>query len=156
MKVIELTRGQVAVVDDCDFAELGQWNWYYSQGYAKRNIPDGPRKQKGIFMHVAIMSPIPKGFECDHINGQKLDNRRCNLRVGTHSQNQFNRGKYKNNTTGAKGVFCRKKAKTPTFEAGIRINGKRKYLGCFPTLQEAKAAYDKAAIELHGAFARLN
>jgi hypothetical protein len=91
-------------------------------------------------------------MQVDHINGNGLDNRKENLRICSHSENQWNRTKYKNNKSGYKGVFFH--SKTGHWEAGIRINGKREYLGVFNTPQEASLAYSRKAIELHGEFAR--
>ena len=90
--------------------------------------------------------------DLDHINGQKGDNRIANLREATRSQNQANLGAPRNNTSGVKGVFWDKHA--GKWVAQIRQGG-RKHLGCFSDKSEAKAAYEKAARELFGDFARV-
>lgn len=113
---------------------------------------DGKR-QKRIYMHRQILNP-GQGLEVDHINGNKLDNRRCNLRPATHSQNGMNRGARRGTSTGLKGVcFSKQKGK---FHAVIHAGRKKNHIGFFLTAEAAKAAYDKAAIEKHGEFARLN
>jgi hypothetical protein len=86
----------------------------------------------------------------DHINGNCSDNRICNLRIATSSQNCFNRKRQKRNKSGFKGVVRRKYA----WEASIMKMGKLKYLGHFKTPEEAHTAYLFAARELHGEFAR--
>ncbi len=161
MKVIELTQGRVTIVDDEDFEWLAQWRWnYYKErthgGYAHRTTSGaGGIKRHHLLMHREIMSPIPDGMEIDHINGDKLDNRRCNLRFATRQQNRHNCSRYSNSTTGIKGVALRKK-KTRPFQAHICVEGKKIHLGYFPTIESASEAYNHAAIRLHGSFARLN
>ena len=86
----------------------------------------------------------------DHIDENKMNNNIINLRWSTGSQNQFNQGKQKNNTTGFKGV-CFDKSKQK-YVAFININGKHTYLGCFLKAEEASQAYDKKAKEIHGEF----
>lgn len=86
----------------------------------------------------------------DHINGVPGDNRWCNLRPATLSQNQANAKMRKNNTTGVKGVCIAGRK----FCAQIQAEGKRVYLGTFDTIAEASAAYERAANDLHGEFAR--
>lgn len=161
MKVIELTQGRVAIVDDEDFEYLAQYRWHYANkaggdeysGYAVRAPA---RVQRGVSlkklsMHREIMK-TPEGMQCDHVNGNKLDNRRCNLRNATNSQNRHNVGPYKNNKFGLKGVS----KKRDKFQAQIMVNYVPKFLGSFDTPQQAHEAYRIAATELHKEFARLN
>lgn len=153
MKCIELTRGQVAIVDDADFEMLAQWRWYtHSQGYACRKIyiPE-TQGSKTIYMHKQIMGEVPKGFEIDHVNGSKVDNRRENLRFATRAQNTANRPAMKNNRLGVKGVGWRTHAKK--FCAKIMVNGKSVWLGYFDTVEEAKMAYELAASKYYAEFA---
>lgn len=90
-------------------------------------------------------------FEIDHINGNRSDNRLCNLRAATHAQNSRNRKLNANSTTGLKGV-SRQGGK---FQASIRHDGKIIYLGIFGTPEAAHRAYCAAAVEYHGEFARI-
>jgi hypothetical protein len=92
--------------------------------------------------------------QIDHINGDRSDNRFSNLREATNSENQQNRGVQSNNTSGCKGVNWAKHANK--WRAAIMHNGKPKHLGYFDAdkLDEAAAAYAKAAREHHGEFAR--
>lgn len=155
MRVIELTKGFVAIVDDVDFEKLAQHNWSVNKdGYAQRarkKHEDWPSKM--ISMHRQIMGN-PHGMEVDHINGDKRDNRRCNLRVATKSQNQQNRKINKNNKTGFKGISYDPKKRL--YRAAIQTNGKISRLGRFKNPEDAHAAYCKAAAEKNKEFARLN
>jgi hypothetical protein len=91
--------------------------------------------------------------EIDHINMIRNDNRWCNLREATHSQNFHNRIKYRNNRSGIKGVCWNKKAGKWMVE--IMINKVKIYLGLFSNLDEARKVRENASIEYHKNFARL-
>lgn len=105
------------------------------------------------YLHRTIMR-APKGSQVDHINGDRRDNRRCNLRVCTQAQNLWNNGKKAHNKSGFKGVyFC---GQTQRWRAEIRVNKRCIKLGRFDTPELAAAAYDSAARLHHGQFARLN
>jgi len=86
----------------------------------------------------------------DHINGDKLDNRWCNLRNATRTQNSFNSGKRSSNTSGYKGVVLNKKS--GRWHSKIKINKKWIWLGTFNSALEASDAYEKAAKAHHGEF----
>ena len=88
----------------------------------------------------------------DHINCAKADNRWCNLREATHSQNMSNKRTNASNKSGAKGVSV--DSRSGRARADICVNGKRKNLGYFDTVEEAKSTYDAKARELHGEFFR--
>jgi hypothetical protein len=77
--------------------------------------------------------------DIDHINGIKADNRLCNLREATRSQNIRHSGVYKNNISGHKGVYYH--ARLDKWEAHIHYNKKLRYLGVYPTKEEAIAVY---------------
>jgi len=97
--------------------------------------------------------PNPEGKpEVDHIDGNPLNNCLSNLRWATHSENQWNRGKQRNNTSDHKGVSFNKR--DGKWEAYIYLNGKKKHLGSFGSPEEANATRVKAARELHGEFFR--
>jgi hypothetical protein len=147
-KEIRLSNGMAAIVDDDDYDFLMQWKWYFNGRYAMRCI-----NGKTTGMH-RLIAGTPAGVEVDHINGNKLDNRRANLRNCTRSENARNCSVRSDNTSGYKGVFWHKQH--GKWSARIKLNGKRHHLGDFDTPTEAGAAYDKAAHEMHGEFARLN
>jgi hypothetical protein len=118
--------------------------------YAMRtNVVKG-KKRTSVYMHAML---CPQWEKVDHRNGDGLDNRRRNLRRTTEAQNQMNRRKPKNNTSGFKGVGFIKARKR--WRATIRYSTVR-IVGHFPTAHEAALAYDTAARQYHGKFARLN
>jgi hypothetical protein len=101
------------------------------------------------WLHRYIIS-APEGMYVDHINCNTLDNRRENLRLCTMTENMRNRGKYHNNTVGYRGVTFHKRDNR--FQAQIRIDGKRLFLGYFLTAEDAHEAYKEASIKYHGEF----
>lgn len=132
-----------AIVDATDYAALAGHRW--SPGtYAVRKV----RSNVAIFMHRQIMGE-PAGYVVDHINGDTLDNRRCNLRVATLSENAANRRRHRNNRSGVTGVHPHGKR----WRAGIRKNGYQHWLGVFDTIAEAAAARRAAEPLYFGAFA---
>ncbi|WP_204371549.1 HNH endonuclease [Burkholderia multivorans] len=157
MKEISLTRGKVALVDDDDYEHISQYKWHVSSsGYARRNVPHPTKygKRTLLLMHRAIMGlSHDDKREVDHIDGNRLNNCRANLRICSHSENARNKSPYAHSTVGLKGVT--KKGGGERWKAQIMLNGRRKHLGYFATPEEAHAAYRKAAAELHGEFARL-
>jgi hypothetical protein len=148
---IPLTRGKFALVDDTDYAFLTQWKWHCSaKGYAVRNQwnPD-TRKTQTIFMHKLIMN-APRGQIVDHINRDKLDNRRENLRFATRSQNARNRSSSRN---GYKGVSPRDNG---NYSASIDVDGQTFQLGTYADEETAARVYDAASEQFHGAFSSKN
>lgn len=99
-----------------------------------------------------IVSGKWPAFDIDHLNGDRLDNRIENLREASRSENCSNKLSRCDSKSGVKGVFWNKKLSK--WQAQISKNGKQIYLGVFETMDEAKAAYRRAAAELHGPFAR--
>ena len=152
---IPLTQGKVAIVDAEDYEYLNQWKWYYAQGYAVRTECINGR-QRQVLMHRVILERMGfKDFEdSDHINRNKIDNRRLNLRATTHQQNTCNRGKQTSNTSGYKGVYWSKQRKK--WVARIYVDGKYVNLKGFINKKEAARVYNTAALMYHGEFAVLN
>lgn len=153
MKEITLTRGKVALVEDEDFERFNQFKWYFGLNYAVRNSSLKNGKRKKIFMHREILGE-PSGLEVDHINGDRLDNRRGNLRACSHAQNQKNMTRPRNNTSGFKGVSFRKD--TNKWQVRICIDKKQTHIGCFDSARRAALVYDFVAREIYGEFAKTN
>lgn len=156
MKKIELTQGKFTIVDDEDFEELNKHKWHYAGGYARRNKRLENGKRKIVFMHRELME-TPEGFETDHINGDRLDNRRSNLRIVTKEENQRNT-KARKGVSRFKGVsyYKTKRHKTGYWIARIQVDGKVKKLGYFKSEIEAAKAYNRAALKHYGEYARIN
>ena len=138
------------IMDDKDKHLLTKHNWYlHGTGYLRVNkVING--KHVTLHLHHEVL-PKKDGYDVDHINTNKLDNRSCNLRYATKRQNQCNRGPQVNNTTGYKGVTLAKR--TGKFEASIRHQGKRYHLGTFDTASMAYEAYKSKASSFQGEFA---
>jgi hypothetical protein len=155
VREIPLTLGLVALVDEGDYELVmaaGPWSarpcgrTIYAQRAAR--LPDGrPTTQQ--LHHLLTGWPY-----ADHHNGDGLDNQRANLRESDHGRNMFNKRLYKNSTSGFKGVTRRKR--DGRWQAQIQAHRRHHHLGYYDTPEEAARAYDAAAIELHGEFARLN
>lgn len=153
MKLIPLTQGKFAIVDDDMFDELNRFKWFYHYGYARRNSKHVLGKKRPMIHMSRVVMSVPDGFQCDHISLNRCDNRRANLRVASHAQNNCNKHACKNNTSGAKGVDFRKWDRK--YRARIGFNKKSIHLGNFSTLEEASVAYSIAAKKYHGEFANL-
>ncbi len=151
MKTIDLTRGKKAIVDDQDYEYLAQYKWHLSDndGYAARtNYPHG-----SIYMHRELLGN-PENMLVDHINRNRLDNRRANLRAVTPKQSSWNTGGTQSPTSPYKGVDWR--AKKQQWRARIKVDGRARFLGYFDTAEDAARAYNRAAAEIRGEFAFLN
>lgn len=167
MKTIQLTRNQVALVDDCDYDKVSKYTWCAMKReradgsivyYAKSTIC-GNRKKIFIVMHRFILGLTDPKIIVDHINRNGIDNTRRNLRLATSSQNCMNKkcAYIKNRSSQYKGVTKRKnKTTSDSFESYIYKNNARIGLGSYKTEIEAASAYDQAALKYHGEFARLN
>lgn len=159
-RLIPLTRGLIAVVDETDYERLSEMNWVacsnqYGSFYAVTNQrrPDG--SFGSVRMHRLLLEP-PDGLVVDHMNGVTLDNRRSNLRLATLNQNAMHAKKSARATSHFKGVSKRSYGGPNPWEAGIQVNKQPYHLGSFPTEEAAARARDAAAIRLHGPFAWLN
>ena len=149
MKKIPLTKGKFAIVDDEDFEFVNQWKWSFDRLYAVRghylgNI-NGKDKYKKIYLH-RIINKTPMGIETDHINKNKLDNQRSNLRNATRSQNGRNRDAY-GKTAKISGVHWYKKLRK--YRALLGLNKKRLHLGYFLNINEAIKARKEAELKYY-------
>lgn len=139
-----------AIVSDVDYPGLLEHKWYSSPSGAVSTHINGRKVQ----MHRLILN-APENMEVDHINGNRLDNRRENLRLCNSSQNKCNRGPRKDNKSGYKGVSWHEQRQKWT----VRIKtpyGKYLSLGLYNDKKEAAMAYNKASVEHHGEFAFIN
>jgi hypothetical protein len=151
-KKINLTKGKHSIVSDQDYdfvIRIGRW-CYSNSGYAVHYYPE-EGKHKTLYMHRAIMQP-PADLQVDHINRDRLDNRRQNLRLATRSENQANKSIGRNNTSGYKGVTLEQGKYAPR----IRYYGLRIRLGRYCDPVEAAMIYDCASRLLYHEFAGLN
>lgn len=147
MREIVLSQGKVALVDAEDYERISQFKWNFNGRYAKRTVlVDG--KYITIMLHNFIMN-TPEGMVVDHIDGNRLDNRKTNLRICTRLENSWNQ-KPRNNVSGYKGVSFYK----PRNKWRARIG--QDYIGLFDTKEEAAKAYNLKAKRLYGEFANLN
>jgi hypothetical protein len=156
MKEIKLTQGKVALVDDDDFERLNQFKWHASKEgnnfYAKRT-PCVNKIKKVIIMHREIINALP-GEDVDHKDGNSLNNLRENLRLCNQAENVRNSKIRKDNISGYRGVSLF--TKRNKFQAIIHFKKKSFWLGYFSSPIDAAIAYNQAAIQHFGEFARLN
>ena len=155
---IYLGEGKFTIVDPEDYYRFNYFNWCPKENgkniYAVRLVIAPKNRTKIVSMHRLILNP-PKRLLVDHRNGFGFDNRSFNLRLATHSQNQFNKGKTrKKSTSRFVGVFLEKHSSK--WVARIVHNKKRTWLGRFKSEIDAARAYDIAAKKYHGEFAKLN
>lgn len=155
---IELTQGQVALVDDADaiLVQGRKWcAWRPSRRgayYAATSYRAGPNKWRTVLMHRVLIAEVPPGFVVDHINGNGTDNRRANLRVCSRTENNrsfrqpIGRSRYRGVVLLPHGSWM----------SQIKCDGRRHYLGSFADEQDAARAYDAAAVRLFGEMAHLN
>lgn len=151
--VLVYPESSLTVLVDEELADwLSQWVWRpHFAGYAFRHGLPG-EETKNVYLHRVIVDARPNTY-VDHVNGNKLDNRRSNLRICTQSQNAAN-APGRGGTSRFKGVsFDKTRGK---WLAGIRVNYVKQNLGRFATEKEAAEAYDYAAQKHFGEFARLN
>lgn len=146
-----MTQGKYALVDDEDYEWLSQWNWWFNGGYATRvETKRGIRNR--IFMHRLINDTPPDKYT-DHINGNRLDNRRANLRVCTTQENARNMRKTHGSSV-YKGVQWSHRQKA--WKTTLNEKGQVAYIGYFKNERHAALAYDLWAIDMWGQFAKVN
>jgi hypothetical protein len=148
-KIIKTSSGKRIKVDVDDFEKLNQVSWQVTpKGYAVSEI-----KTKPVIMHRLVMGIHDPKIQVDHIKGNKLDNRKSQLRLCTNQQNQFNRVKHKRNTSGYRGVYW--KRETQKWISITIVNKKCHWFGSFQSKKDALIAWNIGVKKIHGKFARL-
>lgn len=132
MQLIPVHQAVVVVaytkVDDADYEWLSRAYWRLSEGY--------PRRNADVRMHREILGLVPgDGMEGDHINGDRLDNRRTNLRVVTHAQNKQNLSSYRGSSSRFRGVCWESRRRK--WRAYMTVDGRRFELGQFASEEQA-------------------
>jgi hypothetical protein len=153
-------KDMVALVDDCD-ADLQAMGWHAHKAkgnhyYACSRESTGARQR--YWLHNEVMQrvvgmPLAQGELVDHINRDRLDNRRANLRIATKSENEANKVKGSRGVSRFKGVS---KTRAGNWKAEITVEKTRIYLGTFGTEVAAAKAYNEQALDSYGEFATLN
>ena len=153
MRLIALTQGKFAEVDDEDFDYLNQWKWYATNRkttwYAARKPKD-----RVFYMHREVLSLSDSKKQVDHVDSNGLNNQKINLRGCNQTQNNGNNRKRSDNKSGFKGVHHH--SVYNSWIAQIRFLGKKTHIGSFQNKKEAVLAYNERAKEIFGEFARIN
>jgi hypothetical protein len=154
---IPLTQGQFALIDKEYADEVNKYKWFSNWSprmcsyRAVRTDRSGTR-QKTIsmnrFIWELVNGPIPIGLRIDHINGNTLDNRICNLRAVTNGQNIANSGRRRKGATYSKFVGVTWHKQKQKWVAKIQVNHRNKHLGYFDSEEAASNAYQKALAEI--------
>lgn len=155
MKLILTKHGQEIVVDDDIYEQCNNRQWRVDKGGYARNNPWVNGKTVTVYLHRLVMKADSSKTIVDHINGDKLDNQRSNLRFVTQEQNKFNRKATVGTPCPYKGVTINSSSKRP-YKADIFYRGVHHYLGVFATAEEAAQAYNEGSLKYHGEYGRLN
>lgn len=151
------------LVDEEDYDFVKDQIWYANVSTRSNNIKlsyiglDPSKNEVYRIHHLILMRhgiEIPKGYVVDHIDHNPANNQKRNLRLCSNQQNKFNAPIQKNNTSGFRGVSWF--AKTQSWRARIKINGKEKHIGIFKSPIDAAIAYNEVATNLFGEYAMLN
>ena len=140
------------LVDLEDAKHALKYSWFLNDGYVAR-CSKRDSKYYQPRLHRELLK-APYGKEVDHINGNKLDNRKENLRIVSRFENSLNQVCHRKAEEGH--CFLGVKRGKNSWIAQIKNKGKAVHLGTFTTKEEAALAYNEAAIMFRGSFARLN
>jgi len=143
MEKINTSSGKISVIDKEDYERVSKFKWSWGGRYVTRK-DYSVKPNKTIFLHCFILGK-KNGFDIDHINGDRLDNRKKNLRHCTHLENSRNRVLSKNNKSGIIGVHWNKKSKK--WQAQIGLNFETKNLGYYEKKEDAVIARKKAELK---------
>ncbi|MHC4520512.1 MAG: HNH endonuclease, partial [Planctomycetota bacterium] len=145
-----LGKGLFATVDAADYEQVRKYRWYVIRSGGNNAYAATCKNGKTVYMHRMLMRPR-KGYVVDHIDGNGLNNRRCNLRVCTPAQNLTNKA-----PRGGSSQFVGVYRYRDKWVAHVTHRGKYYYVGVFADDVEAAKARDRKAYELHGQYAYLN
>jgi len=149
---IKTRRGVEILIDDTTL-DIIDGKAVFLRGASRGLYPAIMVDRKIKYLHRLVID-APDGKNVDHIDGDRLNCTRANLRLASYSENARNGRLRKNNSSGRKGVYWHRRDKK--WRAQIVLNGKNIHLGYFVSIEEAAAAYDAAALEFHGDFALTN
>ena len=144
-------RQWLVMVDDEDYERLNQYSWQVDKYKTVKRHPK--EKEKHSLIHRFILNP-KDNEEIDHIDGNRLNNQKSNLRLATSSQNKINRGPRGDNKSGFKGVSWHRQRER--WAVRLMINGKYQHLGLFTDIREAAKIYNEHALNHYGEYAWLN
>lgn len=147
--------GNIMLISSCDLESVLKFKWYLTRASypGTYGTNDGDIKfSRPVPLHQILYPNIPYGYVVDHINRDRLDNRRNNLRICTSLQNSYNKSKPKNSNRRYKGVIKNKKSYT----ASITKDGIKREIKNIQTEEQAARVYDMMAEELFGEFAAKN
>lgn len=147
MKTIKCSCGKEILVDDAKFDTLKQMNW-------NCGATGGVVRSNNVTMSHLVMGRPLGSLIWDHKDRDQHNNQESNFRPATLSQNQANRGKSRNNTSGYKGVYWH--PPSGKWQSRLMVNYKNVNLGLFNTAEEAAQRYDRASVFYHGEFAYVN
>lgn len=158
MKLIKLTQGKFAQVDDEDFDYLNQWKWHVVKSdkneYASRQIRVCKNRQISVKMHRNILNLTDSKLVVDHKDNNGLNNQKSNIRICSNDENIRNRRKKKDSASQYLGVYYHKRIKK--WQTSIQHNNVKIHLGYFENENDAAKCYDENALKYHGEFANLN
>ena len=156
MKLVKLTQGKFAFVDDDIFEIVNKYKWHVvkrgKNNYASRTCLEG--KKKIIYMHRFILDITNPKEIVDHVDGNGLNNIKKNIRICNTFENARNSRSRENKSSIYKGVHFNKKSNK--WRAMICINNKSMHLGMFDNEEDAGKKYDEVAKINYGEFAKLN
>lgn len=145
-------HGLVSLVDDSDYETIASHRWYVDRdGYPVASVRHAG-KRSTITIHGLLIGIVP-GMFADHIDGDRLNNQRSNLRHCTPSQSSMNRARPSHNTTGVRNVSLHRSGK---YKVHVQANGECRYFGLYDTLAAASVAANAARTALHREYARMH
>lgn len=144
----ECNPKSIVLIDKEDYEKVKDYKW------SVKKCDEMVVNSKVGHLSRFLTNTIDINLYVDHKNHNRLDNRKCNLRVCTRLQNNFNKRRYTNNISGEKGVSWHRASSS--WVSQIQFNGKKVHLGYFNNIEDAARAYNEAAIKYHGKFALLN